>query len=82
MVIKPLDDRTRCAQCVVADLESLRSGYVGVGDGRILQLAHRFLLAPYLYIRSIAYRCIFEGGLFDPQFGGLEWEWVGNGPIQ
>ena len=35
MVIRPLDDRTRYAQSVVADLQPLGLGYVGVGDGPI-----------------------------------------------
>ena len=35
MVIRPLDDRTRYAQSVVADLQPLGFGYVGIGDGRI-----------------------------------------------
>ena len=35
MVIRPIDDRTRYAQSVVADLRPLGLRYVGVGDGRI-----------------------------------------------
>ena len=35
MVIRLLDNCTRCAQSVVADLQPLGLGYVGVGDGRI-----------------------------------------------
>ena len=35
MVIRPLDDPTRCAQSVDADLQPLHLGYVGVGDGAI-----------------------------------------------
>ena len=35
MVIRLIDDPTRCAQSVVADLQPLGLGYAGVGDGRI-----------------------------------------------
>ena len=38
MVIRPLDDPTRCAQSVVADLQLLSLGYVGVGDGTLGRL--------------------------------------------
>ena len=49
MVIRPLDDPTRCAQSVVADLQLLGLGYVEVGDGdeHIRLLDNRFLLAPH-----------------------------------
>ena len=68
MVIRPLDDPTRCAQSVVADLQPLGLGYMGVGDGLSWQPAHWFLLAP----RSISNRlaAISKGGLFDPQVEG------------
>ena len=35
MVIRLLHNPTRCAQCVVADVQPLGLGYVGVGDGHI-----------------------------------------------
>ena len=35
MMNRPLDDPTRHAQSVVADLQPHGFGYVGVGDGRI-----------------------------------------------
>ena len=35
MVIRPLDDPKSCAQSVVADLQRLRLGHGGIGDGLI-----------------------------------------------
>ena len=46
MVIRLLDDPTRCAQSVVADLPPLCSGYVGVRMNN-LATTRVFLLAPH-----------------------------------
>ena len=43
MVIMPLDEPTRCAQSVVADLRPFGLGYVEVWD----EPAHVFLLGPH-----------------------------------
>ena len=56
MVTRPLDDRKCCSQTCGRRFATPPFVYVGVGDGPIRQLVHRFLLAPYWHIWSISYR--------------------------
>ena len=66
-MIRPLNDRTRHVQSVVADLQPLGSGYVGVTDERIGN--------------ALPFGCNFEGGLFDPPVWGTGEDGVADGPI-